>query len=60
VGELACRAQQTRCTLSAVGLGARLDWRNLQGRLYVAQALQDAATTRSGDWRTHLLVHVNF
>jgi len=59
-GGLACRTGQTRCTLSSLGLGARLGWRTLQARLFVAQAGQDGAITRSGDWRSHLNVHVNF
>lgn len=60
VDNLACRAQQTRCTLSSVGLGARLGWGVVQARLFVARALQDAAATRTGDWRTHLTLTANF
>ena len=59
-GELACRAGQTRCTLASLGLGARLGWRTLQARLFVAQARQDGTATRAGDWRSHLAVNVNF
>jgi hemolysin activation/secretion protein len=59
-GDLACRAGQTRCTLTSLGLGARLGWRTLQARLFVAQARQDGADTRVGDWRTHLSANVNF
>ena len=60
VDNLACRALQTRCTLSSVGIGARLGWGVVQGRLFVARALQDAAATRTGDWRTHLTLTANF
>ena len=59
-GGLACRTGQTRCTLSSLGLGARLGWRTLQARLFMAQARQDGAITRAGDWRSHLNAHVNF
>jgi hemolysin activation/secretion protein len=59
-GDLGCRAQRTRCALSSLGLGARLDWGTLQGRWFVAQAQQDGITTRARDWRSHVLVHVNF
>jgi hemolysin activation/secretion protein len=59
-GDLACRAGQTRCTLTSLGLGARLGWRTLQARLFVAQARQDGADTRVGDWRTHLIANLNF
>ena len=60
VDNLACRAQQTRCSLSSVGLGARLGWGVVQARLFVARALQDAAATRAGDWRTHFTLTANF
>ena len=60
LGDLACRVGQTRCTLSSGGLGARLGWRTLQARLFVAQARQDGTITRAGDWRSHLNAHVNF
>ncbi len=59
-GDLACRAGQTRCTLTSLGLGARLGWRTVQARLFVAQARQDGAGTRVGDWRSHLIANVNF
>lgn len=59
-GDLACRAGQTRCTLTSLGLGARLGWRTLQARLFLAQARQDGADTRAGDWRTHLTANLNF
>lgn len=59
-GDLTCRAGQTRCTLTSLGLGARLGWRTVQARLFVAQARQDGADTRVGDWRTHLTANVNF
>lgn len=59
-GELACRAGQTRCSLSSLGLGARLGWQTLQARLFVAQAQKAGAGTQAGDWRTHLAVNVNF
>ena len=59
-GDLACRVGQTRCTLSSLGLGARLGWRTWRARLFVAQARQDGSHTRAGDWRSHLAVNVNF
>ena len=59
-GDLACRALQTSCSLSAWGLGARLGWRTLQLRLSVAQARQDASTTQAGHWRAHAALNASF
>ena len=59
-GDLACRAGQSSCALASLGLGLRLGWGPVQLRLSVAQARQDAASTRSGDWRTHLALHASF
>lgn len=57
---LACRTLQTRCSLAAWGLGARLGWGALQLRLAVAQARRDASTTQSGDWRAHVALNASF
>lgn len=59
-GDTPCRAQQPRCTLSSVGVGMRLNWQTLQGRLYLARAQQDAAATLRGDWRTHFTLTASF
>ena len=59
-GDATCLAGQARCSLSSWGLGARLGWRRLQLRLFVAQARQDAATTRRGDWRSHFALNASF
>lgn len=59
-GDLPCQGQQRRCGLSALGIGARLGWRTLHLRLFVAQALQDAAATRRHDWRTHFALSARF
>ena len=59
-GDLACLPQQTRCTLASLGVGLRLDWGPVQGRLYVAQAQRDGNGTRAGDWRTQFTVTANY
>lgn len=59
-GDATCLAGQTRCSLSAWGLGARLGWRRVQLRLFVAQARHDAATTRHGEWRSHFALNASF
>ena len=59
-GDLACRALQTRCSLTSWGLGARLGWRTVQLRLSVAQARQDASTTLAGHWRAHVALNASF
>lgn len=57
---LDCRAGRQRCTLSSVGVGARLSWQTLLWRFALAQAQQDAATTRSGHWRAHFTLSASF
>jgi hemolysin activation/secretion protein len=59
-GDLACLPQQTRCTLASLGVGLRLDWGPVQGRLYVAQAQRDGNGTRAGEWRTQFAVTANY
>lgn len=59
-GDLPCRGQQLRCGLSSLGIGARLGWRTLHLRLFLAQALQDAAATQRHDWRTHFALSGRF
>jgi hemolysin activation/secretion protein len=55
-----CRAGQSRCLLTSVGIGARLAYRSLQLRLDVAHALKDAISTASGDTRVHFLAIYTF
>ena len=59
-GGLFCRNGQSTCALSSLGLGLRLAWGPVQLRLSLAQARQDAASTLTGDWRTHLALHASF
>ena len=59
-GALPCRGQQQRCGLSSLGIGARLGWRTLHLRLFLAQALQDASATQRQDWRTHFALSAHF
>ena len=59
-GDLPCRAQQARCSLSSFGIGARLGGSAVQLRLSVAQARQDASSTLAGHWRAHVALHANF
>lgn len=55
-----CAGTATRCTLSGVGLGARLDAGAVMSRLFLAQALEDGSLTRRGDWRTHFSLSASF
>ena len=48
-----CRLGQSRCSLAAIGLGARLGYRSLQLKLDLAHALKNANTTGRGDTRLH-------
>ena len=48
-----CRLGQSRCSLAAIGLGARLGYRSLQLKLDLAHALKNANTTGRGDTRWH-------
>ncbi len=59
-GDLPCRAQQARCSLSSFGIGARLGWSAVQLRLALAQARQDASSTLAGHWRAHVALNANF
>lgn len=59
-GDLPCRGQQQRCGLSSLGIGARLGWRTLHLRLFLAQAQHDAAATQRQDWRTHFALSGRF
>jgi hemolysin activation/secretion protein len=55
-----CRAGQSSCTLTSVGIGARLGYRSLQLKLDVAHALKDAIRTDRGDTRVHLQAILSF
>ena len=55
-----CRVGPSRCTLTSVGVGARLAYGQLQLKLAVAHALKDAISTGSGDTRVHFLAIYNF
>ena len=59
-GSTACLGTQTHCTLTSWGLGARLGWGAVQMRLFAAQALDDAATTRRKSWRSHVALSATF
>ncbi len=60
LGDASCRPNQQRCTLSSLGLGARLAWGPAQWRFYTAQALQDASSTRRHGWRSHVALSASF
>ncbi len=60
LGGASCRPNQQRCTLSSLGLGARLAWGPVQWRFYTAQALQDASSTRRHGWRSHVALAASF
>jgi hemolysin activation/secretion protein len=55
-----CRAGQSTCLLTSLGIGARMVYKSLQLRLDVAHALKDAISTGSGDTRAHFLAIYNF
>jgi hemolysin activation/secretion protein len=48
-----CRAGESSCTLTSVGIGARLGYGALQLKFDVAHSLKDAISTGSGDTRAH-------
>ena len=55
-----CRASQSRCLLTSVGIGARMAYGPVQLKLDVAHPLKDAISTGSGDTRVHFLAIYNF
>jgi len=55
-----CRAGESTCLLTSVGIGARLGYRSLQMKLDAAHASKDAIHTRSGHWRAHFLAIYSF
>lgn len=55
-----CRDLQTRCSIGAVGLGARLGGNGLQVRFDWALALKDGVSTARHDQRLHLQVAYSF
>lgn len=58
--DAACSGTRARCNLGSLGLGARLGTGPVQTRLSVGQALEDGATTKRGDWRTHFSMSASF
>jgi hemolysin activation/secretion protein len=55
-----CSGTRTQCNLASFGIGARLGTGPVQTRLSVANALEDGASTRRGDWRTHFTMSASF
>lgn len=55
---LDCNLADTRCRLSAVGVGARFAVGHSQWRIDVARANSDGRETASGDVRLHFLVSI--
>ncbi len=56
-----CIELRNRCRLAGAGVGARLSRAdNLQFRLYLAQALDNAIATRRRDWRAHATLNLSF
>jgi hemolysin activation/secretion protein len=55
-----CRAGQSSCLLTSVGIGARLSYGPLQLRLDVAHALKDAISSARNDTRVHFLAIYSF
>lgn len=56
----ACSGTRLQCPLGSLGLGARLGAGPVHTRLSVATALEDGASTRRGDWRTHFSMSASF
>jgi len=55
-----CRTGRTRCRLASAGAGLRAAWRELQLRLDLARAFDDANSTRKGHQRVHVGLLFNF
>ncbi|GAB4114653.1 MAG: filamentous hemagglutinin transporter protein FhaC [Rubrivivax sp.] len=58
--DAACSGTRLRCSLASFGIGARLGAGPVQTRLSVAQAAEDGAVTKRGDWRTHFSMSASF
>ena len=59
---LPCRGlSETSCTVSSVGVGARVAYRSMvSGTLDIGRALQNGVTTSKGDMRVHVSVTVAY
>lgn len=60
VGDAPCADLRTRCSVVALGVGARYAVGRLQARLDLAYPLKDAVRTQRGDTRAHLAVNLGF
>lgn len=60
LGGAECRPGHGSCSASSLGLGARLAWGPVQWRFAVAQAQQDAGSTRAHGWRSHVALIASF
>lgn len=59
-GDAPCADLRTRCSVAALGVGARVALGRVQARVDLAYALKDAARTQRGDLRAHAAVNVGF
>jgi hemolysin activation/secretion protein len=55
-----CRVGESSCTLTSVGIGARLSYGSLQLKFDVAHALKNGITTENGDTRAHFQAIFSF
>lgn len=55
-----CRVGESSCTLTSVGIGARLAYGSLQLKFDVAHALKNGISTESGDTRAHFQAIYSF
>jgi hemolysin activation/secretion protein len=55
-----CRDTESRCTLTAVGVGARLILRSTQWRLDIGHPLDDGRLTQRGGTRVHVQGSISF
>lgn len=60
VGDAPCADLRTRCSVVALGIGARYAVGRLQARLDIAYPLKDAVRTQRGDARGHFAVNLAF
>lgn len=55
-----CQTGRSSCRIGAVGLGARVNWRDVQLRMDLGHALAEGTRTHRGDNRLHAALNFSF
>ena len=55
-----CLSGKAECRMGSLGIGARLQWQQMQVRLDVARAMTTGSSTAKGDVKAHFGLNYNF